>query len=428
MKQFRKIIFWCHLIAGVFAGVVVLIMSVTGVLLTYEKQMLAWADARTYQIAPPSPATHLPVATIVARAREAKPAAPAPTNITVRPAPTAAAAVAFGREGSVFVNPYTGEILGDGARGMRDFFHVVTDWHRWLGAHGESRSIARGVTGACNLAFLFLVASGIYLWMPRKWTRKQVRSVAWFKRGLSGKARDFNWHNVIGLWTVVPLFIVVLGAVPISYTWASNLVYRLVGESPPAHSARAPGRARRPGPAAQRGGAAPVSLDGLDQLSRAPNNRCRLAKHLDATAAGGGRARVLHDDAGSGGQPHKRAQLTLDRKSGEVVRWEPFSRLTRAPNPLVPALRAHRRSRRPLGQTVAGIASLGAAVLVWTGLALAWPLARVALQRTVAPASGGPPETSHPRGTAPVKPKVIDGGERFFTRLRHKISNARRKI
>jgi uncharacterized iron-regulated membrane protein len=48
----RRILFWLHLSAGVSVGVVVLTMSVTGVLLTYEKQMLAWADLRHYQSAP----------------------------------------------------------------------------------------------------------------------------------------------------------------------------------------------------------------------------------------------------------------------------------------------------------------------------------------------------------------------------------------
>jgi uncharacterized iron-regulated membrane protein len=28
-----------------------------------------------------------------------------------------------------------------------------------------------------------------------------MRNVLWFRRGLPGKARDFNWHNVIGFWS-----------------------------------------------------------------------------------------------------------------------------------------------------------------------------------------------------------------------------------
>jgi uncharacterized iron-regulated membrane protein len=102
----------------------------------------------------------------------------------------------------------------------------VTEWHRWLGAKGENRNVARAITGACNLGFLFLVMSGFYLWWPRNWNLKSLRNVTWFRRGLPSKARYFNWHNVIGFWSAVPLFIVVLSAVVISYTWAGNLAHR----------------------------------------------------------------------------------------------------------------------------------------------------------------------------------------------------------
>jgi uncharacterized iron-regulated membrane protein len=36
---FRKTVFWLHLFCGVITGIVVLIMSVTGVALTYQKQL-----------------------------------------------------------------------------------------------------------------------------------------------------------------------------------------------------------------------------------------------------------------------------------------------------------------------------------------------------------------------------------------------------
>ena len=76
--------------------------------------------------------------------------------------------------------------------------------------------------------------SGFYLWWPQKWTRRVVRNATWFRRGLPARVRDLNWHNVIGFWFAIPLFIIVLSAVVISYTWASNLVYRIAGETPPA--------------------------------------------------------------------------------------------------------------------------------------------------------------------------------------------------
>jgi uncharacterized iron-regulated membrane protein len=52
MKTFRKILFWCHLFCGVVAGIVILTMSITGLLLTYEKQFLFWADTRNHDIRP----------------------------------------------------------------------------------------------------------------------------------------------------------------------------------------------------------------------------------------------------------------------------------------------------------------------------------------------------------------------------------------
>ena len=50
----RKFLFWCHLAAGVSAGIVIFIMSVTGVLLTYERQIIALGRHAPIGAAPPS--------------------------------------------------------------------------------------------------------------------------------------------------------------------------------------------------------------------------------------------------------------------------------------------------------------------------------------------------------------------------------------
>lgn len=384
MKLFRKAVFWCHLAAGVFAGLVILIMSVTGVLLTYEKQIIAWADTRNYQVAPPAPgASRLSVETLLARAAEALPGTTI-TNVTLRAEASEPVAIALtnnpaagqGAARTVFVNPYTGAVMGEAPKGVRSFFRVVTDWHRWLGAGGENRAVGKAITGACNLAFLFIVVSGSYLWWPRTLTWPQFKNILWFKRGLPGKARDFNWHNVIGFWSALPLFIVVLSATVISYPWASNLVYRLVGENPPAPAAPptqrpAPNNNGQPtgGAQAAPGTNAPVNLDRL--FARAeqqmPGWRAislRLPGAADKQA-------TFTLDAGYGGQPQKRATLTFDRTSGEVVRWEPFASFSTGRRLRTILRFAHTGEVAGIiGQTVAGLVSLGGAFLVWTGLAL----------------------------------------------------------
>jgi uncharacterized iron-regulated membrane protein len=97
MKKLRKVIFWCHLPVGVIAGVVILVMCVTGVLLSYEKQITAWADTRGYRSAPPAPETqHLPVESLITKARESRGAMP--TAVTLKSDPSVPAEIAFGRE------------------------------------------------------------------------------------------------------------------------------------------------------------------------------------------------------------------------------------------------------------------------------------------------------------------------------------------
>ena len=73
MKKFRKIIFWCHLPVGVIAGVVILIMCVTGVLLSYEKTdhyvgRHEWLSLSTSNCR----AQRLPIETLIAKARDTR--------------------------------------------------------------------------------------------------------------------------------------------------------------------------------------------------------------------------------------------------------------------------------------------------------------------------------------------------------------------
>lgn len=363
MKRLRKIIFWCHLPVGAIAGVVILIMCVTGVLLAYEKQITLWADTHSFKSAPPSTeARHLPVATLIENARNSRGAAPA--SITLRSDRSAPAEIGFGRETvPLFVNPYTGGVLGEGSQKVRSFFRTTTDWHRWLGAKGDNRNVARAITGACNLGFLFLVISGFYLWWPRNWSLKSVRSVMWFKRRLPAKARDFNWHNTIGFWSAGPLFIVVLSSVVISYTWAGNLVYRIVGETPPAPRANQPN--------AGAGKDAALTVNDLDTAWQRAEQQVGDWQSISLSLSNAAQL-TFNIDRGTGGQPQKRAQLVLDRATGDVVRWEPFSSYTRG-RQLRSILRfAHTGEVLGIaGQTIAGAVSIGGAFLVVTGLGLA---------------------------------------------------------
>ena len=68
----RKTIFWIHLCCGVSVGLVVLMMSATGVMLTYERQMQAW-QTRGFYSDPAADAERLPIDSLVASAALGEP-------------------------------------------------------------------------------------------------------------------------------------------------------------------------------------------------------------------------------------------------------------------------------------------------------------------------------------------------------------------
>jgi uncharacterized iron-regulated membrane protein len=370
---FRTVFFWFHLATGLAAGAIVLVMSVTGVLLMYEKQVVQWAESGP-NAAPPSPAARrLPIETVLRSVRSRRPGV-TPSTVTVSSAPDAPAVVALGRDaGVLLVNGYTGEVIGSGS-GVRAFFRGVTDWHRWLGQSGDGRAAGRAVTGCANLAFLFLLLSGAYIWLPRMWTWQKIRVLMWFRDGGTPKARDFNWHHVFGLWMVVPLVIVVASGAVISYPWASALVYRVAGEappSPPAGPPRGEGEARRQGRGQRPNDSTALSLDGLNRSwARAEGIEGWRTLALRVPSPRD-RQVTITVDHGTGGQPHKRAQLTVDRATGAVVSWEPFQSLS--PGRRLRSILRFAHTGEVLGlvgQTIAGVASFAAVMLVYTGVAL----------------------------------------------------------
>lgn len=365
MKLFRKVIFWLHLTAGVFAGIVILIMSVTGALLAFQPNIERFVEREARYAQAPANPERLDANTLLARAQAAKPEIK-PTSLTIQSDPNAAAALAMGREGTLYVNPYTGEITGENSKSARAFFQFVTDWHRWLGASGESRAIGKAVTGACNLAFLILAITGIYLWFPRRLNWKNVKAVGTFRFDRKGKARDFNWHNVTGIWTSLVLIVLTATAAVISYQWAGNLVYYVTGNAPPPQQQAPP-----PQPQAQQNNAPFVIPENLSTLwtkaeqQSAGWKSIALRFPLNETA-------VFTIDEGKYWNVFGRSTLTLNSKTAEPLKWEPYGEQNSGRQ-----LRSWMRFTHTgesfgiVGQIIAFLGCLGGSLLVYTGLSLA---------------------------------------------------------
>jgi len=194
----RKILFWTHLVTGVVAGILIFVMCVTGVLLTFERQMADWADRRAARVVPPEGAARIPLSELVAKSGGT------PAGVIVRADPVEPVELVMGRDRTVYVNPYTGAVTGQPSKGVHAFFNSTRAWHRWFAGGKTPPERIEWIWDAANVLFFFIVLSGLFLWWPKKITWRHLRPIVWFRGNLSGKARDFNWHNAIGLWMSIP--------------------------------------------------------------------------------------------------------------------------------------------------------------------------------------------------------------------------------
>ncbi len=387
MKTLRTALFWLHLSAGVGAGLVIALMCVSGAGLAFEEQIVSWAerDARRVTVG----TAPLRLSELQRQFADAHPEVQN-VSITLWNDPAATIAFSTGRESVWYVDPYRGDIRHPASIGMRRFMRSLHEWHRFLARDGEQRPVGRAINAACNLAFLFLALSGLYLWLPRTWSWQGFKAVALLNTGLRGKPREFNWHNSIGLWCAPILIVLTATAVPISYRWGANLVYRLAGENPPAQASPrgAPppaadlGRPPADQPAVShdtvvaraqhdyprwesitlRPGASPRAPDANASGPIPPPTASRAATTIQVTVRA------------AGSWPRTATTtLTVNSSTGEILKREEFDDLSAGRR-----LRAWTRflhTGQALGwggQLLAGLASAGGCLLVYTGFALAW--------------------------------------------------------
>lgn len=401
-RRIRSFVFWLHLGIGVLAGALILLMSVTGVLLGFERQMIAWIDGAPRVEA--TGARPLPLDSVLAHACVARVSV---ASVVVRRDPTHPVTIRLREQGAapVLAHPATGAVLrpaGDGA-GQR-LFSALRRWHRWIGAEaGALRERAKLLNGVANLLFLALVLSGLWLWWPRRWTVARLKATTVPQlRHRSGQVRDFNWHNSLGFWFALPLAVIVATGVFFSFRWPGRYLDLALGsatERAAAREAIADARAgregekegARPGTDARRDGAHDRPAADVVRPDDAPLARYVAAAAAvrpqwtqltltlpDATAP---HARVVVAE-GNTYRPDLRWTVDVDRASGEVTKASGYATLSPARK-----LRAWVRHGHTgevfgvAGQLLATVASAVGALLVLTGFALASRRLRQALQR-----------------------------------------------
>jgi uncharacterized iron-regulated membrane protein len=200
----RKLLFNLHLYGALIAGIFIVVIGTTGSILAFEPELDRLMNPRLFSV--PPQARPLPVAELF---RAAARAYPGQKIGSMRLPQRADDSAQFSVKGpkEVFINPYTGAILGE--RRPVTALSTIHQIHLRL-LIGEAGS---NIVTIATCVLLFLVISGLYLWWPLK-----RASIKWS----GGSARVyFDLHNTAGIYSA--LFLFVLGTTGIAVRFDNQI-------------------------------------------------------------------------------------------------------------------------------------------------------------------------------------------------------------
>jgi uncharacterized iron-regulated membrane protein len=233
---------------------------------------------------------------------------------------------------TLFLNPYTGAVLGEFSK-QQSFFHFVEEIHRGLVA-GRTGKLLMGIN---SIIFLFILGTGIVLWWPT--ARNMFTQRLRIKWGSSWKRLNHDFHIVLGFYTSLFLFIMAFTGMGMSFDWVGNTINTLTHSpqqrpEPPTSAAAAPGAPAFGADAALAFARqqAPDAISYAVQLPKEPTGSIQV---------GILRPSAITDRATD--------DLYLDQHSGQVLRQQPYA-------------------EKPVGQRIRGLFKP-----IHTGAIFGWP-------------------------------------------------------
>ncbi|SEA02055.1 Uncharacterized iron-regulated membrane protein [Arachidicoccus rhizosphaerae] len=207
---FSRVNAWLHLWLGIFSGVILVFVALTGTMVVYGDEIIDWSAGSARYVQNVS-TERLPMEKLMVGVTSAYPQAKL-SEVTVYKDPHRSVRFrAFSKEQGLafaYVNPYNGAVLKYDNTG--NFFFVVAHLHSSFLWHGPGTWIVDIAT----IIFLIELISGIVLWWPKKWTKKtrddsfKIRWKARFKRV------NYDLHNVLGFYSsILALILTVTGLI-----------------------------------------------------------------------------------------------------------------------------------------------------------------------------------------------------------------------
>ncbi|MFD6950869.1 peptidase [Nocardiopsis sp. TSRI0078] len=205
----RQLLLRLHFYAGLLVAPFIVVAAVTGLLYVYTPQIEQALYSDQLHVTPGDSA--LPLQEQVDTAVDAHPEG---TLNAVRPAtePDESTRVLLDVEGlseshrlAVFVDPYTGELLGDmtsyGSSGALPARSWLSELHRHLHLGDLGR-----VYSELAASWLWVVGlGGAVLWIGRRRRSRRLRRTLLPESSATGRNRTLSWHGSLGIWALLGL-------------------------------------------------------------------------------------------------------------------------------------------------------------------------------------------------------------------------------
>jgi uncharacterized iron-regulated membrane protein len=208
-----------HLWLGLSSGLVVFIVATTGCIYAFEEEIRSVIHRDVLEVQPGSNRQSLEQ--MMHSVKESNPRQKI-KNIRVYSDPARSVEINLKNNTGVYVDPYTGKVLGSIDR-ESEFLAVVLKIHRslYLGDVGKL------ITGVSAFIFLFMLISGIILWWPgRRQKLKQKFSLA---RNAGWRRLNYDLHSVLGFYASWIIIFTVLTGLVWSFKWMESGMYSITG-------------------------------------------------------------------------------------------------------------------------------------------------------------------------------------------------------
>ena len=225
---FRTVNDWLHLWLGLVSGLIVFIISITGCIYCFQKEISSLTQSYQFVKAANKPYLSPSVLKNIAEQKQFGDKAGKPGSVinAVQYPGKGKAAIATYRDKKtgymmIYLNPYSGKILKIKAL-EKDFFRIILTGHYnlWL-----PREIGQQVVCWSVGIFVILLISGLIMWWPknlRKANRDKSFKVKWkatFKRV------NYDLHNVLGFYVLIGALIIAITGLYFGFKWVPKTIY-----------------------------------------------------------------------------------------------------------------------------------------------------------------------------------------------------------